>query len=143
MLDDFCFKDKNLYNHANQGGNVKNEKIHCNDFFMYINDSAVWYTVMFFEKDEKLKIGNIGFSMEIEKLALKIDRQQEMFIIYAKRENCRMILLKMMESGYELRKTLFNYLCWKTDTNICYNIILFSYANIERNYWSQSRYQMI
>ena len=41
---------------------------------MYINDSAVWYTVMFFEKDEKLKIGNIGFSMEIEKLALKIDR---------------------------------------------------------------------
>lgn len=69
-----------------------------------ISTGATEYTVMVFEKDEKLKIGNIGFSMEIEKLALKIDRQQEMFIIYAKRENCRMILLKMMEAGYELRR---------------------------------------
>ena len=31
----------------------------------------------------------------------------------------------------------------KTDTNICYSIILFSYASIERNCWCQNKYQMI
>ena len=31
----------------------------------------------------------------------------------------------------------------KTDTNIYYSIILYLSANIEKNYWFQSRYQMI
>ena len=31
----------------------------------------------------------------------------------------------------------------KTDTNIYYSIILYFSANIEKNYWFQSRYQMI
>ncbi|WP_310602839.1 ABC transporter ATP-binding protein [Anaerosporobacter sp.] len=69
-----------------------------------ISERSLEYVLMSFDKGERLEIGDVGSSVKIEELVLKIEKQEQLVEIYAKRENSKMIVLKMMEAGYELRR---------------------------------------
>ena len=62
------------------------------------------YVVMVFENGKQQKSSTMERLIKLNELALKIEIQQERVVVYAKRENCRRILLTMLQEGYELRR---------------------------------------
>ena len=79
---------------------VENKKVEIK----YDLTSRLDYTVMVFEAKELQSSDNFEVCKDFETLVVKIEKKCGMVKIFAQRDDCKKIILKMLGAGYELRR---------------------------------------